>query len=326
MEAHQMAETSKPKIYGVTAQTVLIPALNAWEMYMYDQGRSPHTIKAFLSDVHLLAEYLPPDRTVSAISTNDLNNFLNWLEKERDVPCSPKSLARRITSLKSFFKWLQNGGVMSIDPAHQVLQRSVISPLPQVLTDEEVNSVLLAADRYRRQPKPDARPYFLLSLLLETGIKKNECLGIHLNHIVRDAPEGPHVFIRYASRKDKLYNERKISLTDEWLIVYDEYLQQYDLVDQLFPWSPRRLEYLLEEIGKEAGLEKHLSFNMCRWTCSLIDRLKNMEEDKIRQKLGISKIQFREVLDKLYLLSGEEVPPKHSRKSKKGKEVSNPTK
>jgi len=310
-----MAEASKSIIGHLTTQTALNPALNAWEMYMNDKGRSPHTVKAFLSDVRLLADFLPPDRTIGAISTSDLNNFLTWLKKERGVPCSPKSLSRRITSIKSFFSWLQKGGVLSVDPAKQVLQRSVISPLPEVLSDEEVNSVLLAADRYRRRPKPDARPYLLLSLLLETGIKKSECLGIHLNHIYRDAPEGPHIFIRYSSPNSR-YKERKISLTDEWLMAYDEYLQQYNPVDQLFPWSPRRLEYLLEDIGKDAGLEKHLSFDMCRWTSSLIDRSNNLEEDKIRQKLGISKIQYREVLTKLRLLAGEVIPDKPEKLTK----------
>ena len=86
-------------------------------------------------------------------------------------------------------------------------------------------------------------------------------------------------------------------------MVYDEYLQQYNPVDQLFPWSPRRLEYLLEDIGKEAGLEKHLSFDMCRWTSSLIDISNNVEPDKIRQKLGISKIQWREIQNKLRQLA-----------------------
>ncbi|MFH2039653.1 MAG: site-specific integrase [Chloroflexota bacterium] len=298
-----MAETSRTTIGHLTGQTALIPTLNAWEMHMYDQGRSPHTIKAFLSDVRLLADYLPPDRTLGAITSSDLNNFLSWLEKGRGIPCSPKSLARRITSIKSFFRWLQTGGVLIINPAEKVLQRSVISPLPQVLADEEVSAVLLAADRYRRLPKPDARPYLLLSLLLNTGIKKSECLGIHINHIDRAAPEGPLVFIRYASPANR-YKERKIKLSDEWLMVYDEYLQQYNPVDQLFPWSPRRLEYLLEDIGKEAGLEKHLSFDMCRWTSSLIDMSNNVEPDRIRQKLGISKIQWREIRDKLGQLSG----------------------
>lgn len=316
-----MAETSKSIPGHLTSMTILTPALNAWEMFLNDQGRSRHTVKAFLSDLNLLAEYLPPDRTIGAITTRDLTNFLNWLEKERSVPCSPKSLARRITSIKSFFKWLQTKGTLVYDPAEQVVQRSVISPLPEILTDEEVTAVMLAADRYRRQEKPDARPYLLLLLLLETGIKKNECLGIRLNHIVRDEPGGAYIFIRYASKENR-YNERKIQLSDDWLMVYDEYLLQYSPVDQLFPWSPRRLEYLLEDIGKEAGLQKHLSFNMCRWTCAVIDRSRNMEEDKIRQKLGISKIQFREVLDKLHLLAGEDPLPKRKRIVKKQKETS----
>jgi integrase/recombinase XerD len=299
-----MAETSKSIIGHITGQTALAPTLNAWEMYMYDQGRSPHTIKAFLSDVRLLTDFLPPDRTLGAITTSDLNNFLSWLENGRGIPCSPKSLARRITSVKSFFRWLQTGGVLVIDPAEKVLQRSVISPLPQVLSEAEVSAVHLAADRYRRLPKPDARPFLLLSLLLTTGIKKSECLGIHLNHIDRAAPEGPIVFIRYASPASR-YKERKLNLTDEWLMVYDEYLQQYNPVDQLFPWSPRRLEYLLEDIGKDANLDKHLSFDMCRWTSSLIDTYNNVEPDKIRQKLGISKIQWREIQNKLRQLSGD---------------------
>ena len=104
---------------------------------------------------------MPPDRTLGAIETSDLKNFLNWLEKGRGIPCSPKSLSRRITSIKSFFRWLQTGGVLIINPAEKVLQRSVISPLPQVLSDEEVSAVLLAADRYRRLAKPDARPFLL---------------------------------------------------------------------------------------------------------------------------------------------------------------------
>jgi len=297
-----MTESSKSIPAHLTELTALTPTLKAWEMYMNDQGRSPHTVKAFLSDIRLLAEYLPPDQSIGKITTNDLTKFLQWLENGRGIPCSPKSLARRITSLKSFFRWLQKGGVVVIDPAEKVVQRSVISPLPEVLTEDELNAVLLAADRHRRLPKPDARPYALVSLLLATGIKKSECLGIHINHIDREAPKGPLVFIRYASPINR-FKERKINLPDEWLQVYDEYVRQYDPVDQLFPWSPRRLEYLLEDIGKEAGLGKHLSFDMCRWTCCLVDTINNIEAEKIRQKLGISKIQWREIYNKLRQLS-----------------------
>jgi site-specific recombinase XerD len=287
----------------LSPQTSLIPALNAWEMYLNDQGRSLNTIKAFLSDVRLLTQVLPPDRTLGAITTNDLNNFLNWLEHERDIPCSPKSLARRVTAIKSFFRWLHKGGAILVDPAEKVVQHSVLSPIPEVLTDGEIEMVLLAADRYRRQPKPDARPYTLLSLLLATGIKKSECLGIHLNHVDLDDPNGPVIFIRYASPANR-YKERNLTLPEDWIPAYQEYLIQYNPVDRMLPWSPRRLEYLLEDIGKEAGLTKHLSFDMCRWTCVLQDYLNNVDPEKIRQKLGVSKIQWREIHLKLRQLAG----------------------
>ena len=48
----------------ITAQTALKPSINGWEMYLGDQGRSPHTVKAFLGDLNLLVSFLPPDRTI----------------------------------------------------------------------------------------------------------------------------------------------------------------------------------------------------------------------------------------------------------------------
>jgi integrase/recombinase XerD len=285
-----------------------MPAIRAWEYYLQDQGRSLYTIKAFIGDLQLLSNYLPADRTLGTVTTNDLNHFLQWLQKGRNVPCSPKSLARRITSLKSFFRWLHQAGVLVVDPAEKVIQQSVISPLPVVLTKDEAQRVLDVARAYRYNRKPDARPYTLLSLLLSTGIKKGECLGLGLNHVDLEAANGPILFVRYNNPGSR-YKERKIPLTSDWVESYKEYLAQYQPSDRVFPWSPRRLEYLLEDIGEEAGLSKHLSFDMCRWTCALDNWESGMEPDKIRQMLGISKIQWREISLKLRQLSGEQPAP-----------------
>ena len=134
----------------ITSSTLLNPATQAWELYLYDKGSSPYTVKAFTSDVRLLTKFFPPDKSIGAVTTNDLNRFFEWMEKERDVPCSPKTLACRITSVKSFYRWLTQYGVLVVDPAEKVVQHSVISPLPQVLTEKELNQVLVAADRHRR--------------------------------------------------------------------------------------------------------------------------------------------------------------------------------
>jgi integrase/recombinase XerD len=291
----------------ITPSTSLLPAIRAWEIYLQDQGRSHYTIKAFCGDLELLTSFLPPDRILGAITTVELNNFIAWLQNGRNVPCSPKSLARRITSIKSFFRWLSKSAVLVIDPAEKILQQSVISPLPIVLTPEEEEKVRQTADKYRTNRKPDARPYTLLFLLLETGIKKGECLTINLNHIDLESSNGPVLFIRYANPQNR-YKERKINLPVEWVEVYQEYLAQYKPQDQIFNWSPRRLEYLLEDIGKEAGIQKHLSFDMCRWTCALNDWNGGLEKEQIRQKLGISKIQWREISLKLRQLAGETIP------------------
>jgi integrase/recombinase XerD len=297
-----MSAEKKPATL-INAQTPLSLAIHHWESYLEDQDSSVHTIKAFIGDLHLLASFLPPDQRIGAVTTRDLNNFLEWMVKGRGVPCSPKTLARRITSLKSFFRWLAQFGAILVDPAEKVVQKSVRSPLPAVMSAEESERALAAAARYRQAEKPDTRYYALLKLLLDTGIKKGELLSLTTNHIDREAPGGPILFVRYANPKYR-YKERKIALTEEWLDAYEEYAAQHDLSEKLFPWSPRRLEYLLEDIGKEIGLADQLSFLMCRWTCALQDLTAGMDPNKVRQKLGISEIQWREVHLKLRRLAG----------------------
>lgn len=285
-------------ITTISSETLLSPALDAWKIYLIDQGRSIHTIKAFQADLKLLASYIPPDRSLGAVTTNELNGFLSWMQSGRGIACSPKTLSRRITSIKSFFRWLQNNAVLLTDPAEKVIQKSVLSPLPEVLTEEESHAVLVTADKYRSGDKPDARAYTLIEMLLSTGIKKGECLAINPNHVDLNAPGGAILFVRYANPQQR-YKERKILLTDDFVEAFAEYQTQYDLSESLFPWSPRRLEYILEDVGKEAGLEKHLSFLMCRWTCAMQDYMAGIDPNKIRQKMGISEIQWREVKMKI---------------------------
>ncbi len=290
--------------FHIQSNTPLTPAIQAWEIYLQDQDKSPFTVKAFINDLNLLSSFIAPDKSIGAIGTNDLNLFLKWLEKGRGVPCSPKSLSRRITSIKAFFRWLHTNGRIPFDPAEKVIQKSVISPLPEILSEEETNKVLEVANNYRNALKPDTRYYTLVKLLLETGIKKGECLLLSVNHIDLNSNGGPFIFVRY-NNPNYRNKERKIPVSLEWVAAYQQYFSQFEPKSQVFPWSPRRLEYLLEDLSNEAGLTKHLSFDMCRWTCAVNDYNSDMEKDLIRQKLGISKIQWREINTKLMQLSSQ---------------------
>lgn len=292
-------------IMHITGETRLPAAIEAWEIYLNDQGKSPHTVRAFLGDLNLFASFFAVDKTVGSVTTEEINSFLGWLDGGRGVPCSPKSLARRVTSVKAFFRWLfQNGRILS-DPAEKVLQKTVISPLPEVLTAEEIEKVKFIANSYRKGNHPDSRPAALFLLLLETGIKKGECLTLSMNHIDFDNPARPFVFIRYTNPSNR-YKERKIDLSQEWVDIFQEYCSQYQPRELVFPWSPRRLEYILEDLGNDSTLQKHLSFDMCRWTSGLLDWKNDVESERIRQKMGVSKIQWREIGMKLRQLAEKE--------------------
>lgn len=288
----------------VRPDSSLSAAIQAWGEDLEDSGSSIHTVKAFTGDLRLLGQFMGAGHSINAIGTHDLKNFLDWMLNRRGVPCSPKTYSRRVTSLKAFFRWLTQSGVLVEDPAEAVPQQTVLSPLPDVLTSEERLRVLSAAEAIRSGDPPDPRPFTLVALLLHTGIKKGECLTIHLNHVDLKAPDGPILWIRYGD-VDKRYRERKLPLEASWIPAYREYLELYSPEERLFPYSPRRLEYLLEDVGEAAELNKHLSFNMCRWTAALTDYKAGMDKDNLRQKLGISKIQWREVGMKLERLAAK---------------------
>jgi len=296
--------TDRTRAARPRAETALSAAIEAWGAALAQAGRSPHTVKAFTADLRLLAQFLGGGQSVSAIGTHDVRRFLDWMVKGRRVPCSPKTYSRRVTSIKSFFRWLVEGGILSADPAAPVPQQTVLSPLPEVLARDEVETLLRAGDRLRHADPPDPRPLTLFHLLLHTGIKKGECLTLHVNHVDLRSVDGPILYVRYGDVR-KRYKERKLPLEADWVPVYRDYLAQYKPDDQLFPWSPRRLEYILEDLGKLAGLEKHVSFDMCRWTCALRDYQAGWDRDRIRQKLGLSKIQWREIGAKLDRLAAE---------------------
>ncbi|MBP7691689.1 MAG: site-specific integrase [Anaerolineales bacterium] len=281
---------------ALTATASLKAAIVAWKEHLIKENASLNTVKSFGGDLNLLAAFLGAGRSLNQIATRDLEK---WLLAQKASGRSPKTYSRRVTSLKAFFRWLEQTSVLTHDPAAALIQQTVLSPLPQVLTDDEVEQALAAGRRlWHNADKPDIRPYLLFTLLLQTGIKKSECLALEINHIDLADPAAPLLWVRYQETRNR-YKERKLKLEPGWVAVYQSYLAHYQPEQKLFPYKARRLEYLLEDISVAAGLDKHLSFEMCRWTGAVRDARAGLEFDRIRQKLGLSKIQWREISAKL---------------------------
>ncbi len=305
MDAENQPNLFPPAPEGphLSADASLQATLGAFEKYMEAEGFALNTRKAFASDIRLLGQYLGIGQSVGQIGTKNLNDFLNWLLYERGVPCSQKSYARRVTTLKRFFSWLHESGVLPDDPAAALIQISVSSPLPDLPTESEIQRALAVTSALREgsaEAKPDARPHLLLTLLLDTGIKKSEAIALVPNHVDRQDPEEPFLFIRIKNPRLRQWKERKIPVQSAWLEVLDEYLEQYEPSDTLFTCTARNLEYILSDVAEAAGLPQgKLSFENLRWCSALTDYRQEGEPGAIRQRLGLSPVSWRETKKKL---------------------------
>jgi integrase/recombinase XerD len=286
----------------LTSDSSLKSAVGAFNAHMVREGFTEYTQKAFRSDLRLLMRYLDGTMSVDAIGTKQLQDFLTWLLNDRGVPCSPKSYARRVTTLKRFFAWLTEIGVIAGDPAAPIPHKPVSTPLPDFLYKDQVKALLSTTKKLMDDPDhPDARPHLLVNLLLETGIKKGECARVELDHIDRSDPAGPALYIRYANPRMRK-KERKLALSSELVSIMDRYLAQYQPKTTLFECTDRNLEYVLNDAATRAGID-NISFEMMRWTAAVQDYRAGMDEDDLRQKLGLSPITWVDTLHKLGILA-----------------------
>lgn len=279
--------------------------LEHFREYLTKEGKSPHTVKAFMGDIQLLGQYSGKDTPVGDFTTTMLNEFLHWMETGRGVSCSRKTYARRVTSLKVYFKWLRLLNAIPHDPARAVLQRSGSAPLSHVLSPEQVEDVLEVARTHKKGDDIDARPEVLFRLLLQTGLKKGETGRLQFQDIDRSNPDMPLLLVRHTVKN--IYKERRIALNPALLPLLDRYREQYRLSDQVFTCTTRNLEYILTALGKGADVPFKLSFEVLRWTMAVQDWRAGMEEERIREKMGLSPTSWYETSYKIRRLVHQQI-------------------
>jgi site-specific recombinase XerD len=287
-----------------SATSSLAAAIGAYHEQMLRLGLSPYTVQAFGGDLNLFRKHVGSNLALNEITTEVINQFLNWLRYERGVPCKPKSYQRRLTTLKVFFGWLKHIQVIADDPAAAIPHQPVSSPLPDVLYADQVAKLLEAARAMLDAEKSDARPYLLVNLLLATGIKKSETMALRMADIDASDPKQGVLYIRYGDAK-KRHKERKLKLSPEFCAELPRYIEQYQPKAHLFECTARNLEYILADLAKATGLGDTVSFESLRWTCAVQDFLKGIPDDHIRQKLGLSTITWEDAGERLRRLAGK---------------------
>jgi site-specific recombinase XerD len=120
--------------------------------------------------------------------------------------------------------------------------------------------------------------------------------------IVHESPSRPVLVVRH-KKPSAVYKERKIPLDPDWLNVLGEYRDQYHPPDAIFDCTARNLEYVLHDVALGAGVEGKVSFEILRWTSAVRDYRRGMDLEELREKMGLSRISWRETSEKIVRLA-----------------------
>jgi integrase/recombinase XerD len=277
-------------------------ALDLFQMFMQQREFSANTISSFNNDLQLLIGYLGENTTLVQCTTHRLEGFIHYLQYERGAPCSAKSLDRRITTLKVFFGWLASHDILANDPAAPLLHHGAVSPLPQVLSDQQRGDILAITRSMRDASEaPDARPHLLVTLILGTAMKKSECMNIALQHLDFGDPAQPSVYVHYEKPRQR-FKSRRLALPSDWIPTFEAYMRRYQPKEKLFECSARNLEYVLHTIAMLAHLREMLTFETLRWTSAVGSVRAGMDPERLRKRLGLSRISWQQtwpILQKL---------------------------
>ncbi len=143
------------------------------------QGRnySPRTIAAYLLDLTQFEQFLrrAGEARAADLALVDLRLLRRFLGELMDAGLSPRSVARKVACLKSFFRYLRRQGVVPSDPASLLSPPRVPKRLPRYLDEEGARRLMEQPDRSNPVGARDAA---ILELFYSTGIRLSELIGL----------------------------------------------------------------------------------------------------------------------------------------------------
>lgn len=140
-------------------------------------GSSQHTIAAYHNDICRFIHFLDRNTTLQMVSSKELLQFIGSQRKQQ---LAPATLARRIASLKTFFRFLYAEGLCEVNPALLLEFPSLWQRLPVVLNLQEVEKLL---QQPSLQTNMGIRDRALLEFLYATGARITEAITIEVENL-----------------------------------------------------------------------------------------------------------------------------------------------
>lgn len=164
-----------------------------------ERGRSPNTVAAYRRDLDAFLAALAEQGVLDAdgITTPVVTAYARNL-REGPHPLAASSVARALSSVRGFTRFLVDEGELEADPAIEVSPPKLPSRLPKALTIEQVEALLAATDG---EELDRVRDKALLELLYATGARVSEAVALNVDDLIGD--EGTTEVVRLFGKGGK---------------------------------------------------------------------------------------------------------------------------
>ena len=178
-----------------------------YEIYLrLERGLSPNSIDAYLADLDkLLAFAADEGKSYQEITYEDLQQFVAQLA---DIGIHPRSQARIISGIKSFYRFLLLDKYIEIDPTELLESPKIGLKLPEVLTVNEINTILDSIDLSTPEGH---RNRAMLETLYSCGLRVSELINLRYADIY---PEEQFIRVLGKGNKQRLVPISEVALRE----------------------------------------------------------------------------------------------------------------
>ncbi|HEY0245395.1 MAG TPA: tyrosine-type recombinase/integrase [Mucilaginibacter sp.] len=144
----------------------------------FEKRYSPHTVSAYQSDLDQFISFLNhPDQTITHPAEITHYQIRNWMVELMNQKLTARSINRKIATLRKYFKFLVQEGLITINPASKINTPKIPKNLPVVVEDAKLTRMLNDNEVFTDDFK-GLRDKLIIEMLFGTGIRLSELLGI----------------------------------------------------------------------------------------------------------------------------------------------------
>lgn len=144
----------------------------------YERGYSAHTIKAYSQDLLQFKMYIEANTENERFDCVliDADQIRNWIVYLLEGQVSPASVNRKLSSLKSFFKYLMRQHIVSENPLRFVVGPKVARALPYFVKEKDMD--LLLEEEGFQDDFEGVRDHLIIEMLYEAGLRRSELVAL----------------------------------------------------------------------------------------------------------------------------------------------------